>query len=60
MGYDTKSIEDLEELAAHLREQIKRNPELVLERIELIECEAWISECRRQGEGPGKGGVEAA
>ena len=60
MGYDTKSMQELEELAAHLREQIKRNPDLVLERVELIECETWLSECKRRGTEPAKGSMGAA
>ncbi len=51
MGYDTKSILELEEIAEHLREQLRHNPDLVLERVELFECETWITELKRQCEG---------
>ncbi len=40
--YQTKTIAELEELAANLRRQICIHPDYELERTELKECERWI------------------
>ena len=42
MGYQTKSIVELEELAKNLRAQIAIHPECELEREQLKQVEAWI------------------
>lgn len=47
MGFDTKTIQELELLAAHLRLQVAMHPRLNLERNQLRECEQWL-ELRRQ------------
>ena len=42
MGYETKSIVELEQLAKNLRAQIAIHAECELEREELKQVEAWI------------------
>lgn len=46
MAYDTKTIAELQQIAANLRGQIALHPNYLLERVELKECEMWI-ELRR-------------
>ena len=47
MGLDTKTLEELEQLAANLRQQIVLHPEDSLDSAELREVEEWIA-LRRQ------------
>ncbi len=46
--YDTKSIRELEDIAAHLRQQIVLHPTYELEKIELRECERWLQQRKRE------------
>ncbi len=46
MAYETKTIAELELIAANLRRHITLHPECHLEQVELEECERWI-ELRR-------------
>lgn len=46
--YDTKTIDELEELATNLRLQIALYPDHELELGQLRECERWISVRRRE------------
>ena len=48
MGYETKTVAKLEELATNLRLQIAFRPDYELERAELKECERWIELRRRE------------
>ena len=48
MGYETKTVAKLEELATNLRLQIVLHPDYELERAELKECERWIELRRRE------------
>ena len=48
MGYQTKTIAELEELATNLRLEIALHPDYELERVELKECESWIERRRRE------------
>ena len=48
MGFDTKTVQELELLAAHLRMQVAQHPRLRLERQQLSDCEKWLA-VRRQG-----------
>ena len=48
MGYQTKTIAELEELATNLRLQIALHPDYELEQVELTECERWIELRRRE------------
>ena len=47
VGYETKTITELEELATNLRLQIALHPDYELEQMELTECEKWIEVRRR-------------
>ena len=49
MGLDTKSLEELEQLAANLSQQIALHPEHShLERVELKDVEEWIASRRQE------------
>jgi hypothetical protein len=51
MGLDTKTLEDLEQLAQNLRQQIRLHPQhSKLEEVELREVEEWIALRRKDGE----------
>ncbi len=51
MALDTKTLEELEQLAHNLRQQIKLHPNhSKLEELELREVEEWIALRRRNGE----------
>jgi hypothetical protein len=51
MAFDTKTLEELEELAHNLREQIRLHPNhSKLEQVELREVEEWIELRRKNGE----------
>lgn len=42
MGFDTKTVQELELLTAHLRQQVALHPEYRLERVMLRDCEKWL------------------
>ena len=42
MGFDTKTVQELEMLTAHLRQQVALHPEYRLERVMLRDCEKWL------------------
>jgi hypothetical protein len=51
MALDTKSLEELEQLAHNLRQQIRLHPQnSKLEEVELREVEEWIALRRMDGE----------
>ncbi len=51
MALDTKSLEELEQLAHNLHQQIRLHPhESKLEEVELREVEEWIALRRKDGE----------
>ena len=52
MGFDTKTVQELELLAAHLRMQVALHPRLYLERQQLNDCEKWLALRRRRPEAP--------
>ena len=47
MGFDTKTLQELELLRAHLRMQVALHPRLQLERQQLKDCEKWLALRRR-------------
>ena len=50
MGLDTKTLEELEQLAANLRQQIVLHPEHSrLDKAELRDVEQWIALRRQEG-----------
>lgn len=48
MGFDTKTVQELELLTAHLRQQVAMHPEYHLERILLQDCEKWLAVRRKE------------
>lgn len=48
MGFDTKTVQELELLTAHLRQQIALHPQYRLERVMLQDCEKWLAIRRKQ------------
>ena len=48
MGFDTKTVQELELLTIHLRQQVVLHPEYRLERVMLQDCEKWLAIRRRQ------------
>ena len=51
MALDTKTLAELEQLAANLRQQIRINPHhFKLEQVELREVEEWIALRQKEAE----------
>jgi len=51
MALDTKSLAELEQLAANLRQQVRINPRFSkLEQVELKEVEEWIALRKKESE----------
>lgn len=48
MGFDTKTVQELELLTVHLRQQVAMHPEYRLERVMLQDCEKWLAIRRKQ------------
>lgn len=50
MGFDTKTVRELELLASHLHQQVALHPEFRLERVMLRDCEKWLTIRRKEME----------
>ena len=48
MGYETKTLPELEEIARNLRAQIRLNPQYHLERAEVNDVERLLAQLRAQ------------
>jgi hypothetical protein len=48
MGFDTKTVQELELLTTHLRQQMALHPEYRLERVMLQDCEKWLAIRRKE------------